>query len=167
MTLVGRRGMLMFLEALALRDPGGRQTILISGGTSTGKTTLLNALAATCLPADERIVVIEDTAELQIDRPNLVRFEARRAQPDVPATTIRDLLRASLRHRPDRIILGEVRGGEAFDLVQARNTGHAGSLLGRFMRMGPSRLWRGWPPAWCRAGSTCLMPPCEARLPMR
>jgi pilus assembly protein CpaF len=105
-----------------------RQTILISGGTSTGKTTLLNALAAACLPADDRVVLIEDTAELQIDRLNLVRFEARRAQPDIPAVTIRDLLRATLRHRPDRIIVGEVRGGEAFDLLQALNTGHAGSL---------------------------------------
>jgi pilus assembly protein CpaF len=104
------------------------QTILISGGTSTGKTTLLNALAAAFLPADDRVVLIEDTAELQIDRPNLVRFEARRAQPGIPAITIRDLLRATLRHRPDRIIVGEVRGGEAFDLLQALNTGHAGSL---------------------------------------
>jgi pilus assembly protein CpaF len=103
------------------------QTILISGGTSTGKTTLLNALAA-YLPAEDRVVLIEDTAELQIDRPNLVRFEARRAQPGIPAITIRDLLRATLRHRPDRIIVGEVRGGEAFDLLQALNTGHAGSL---------------------------------------
>jgi pilus assembly protein CpaF len=103
------------------------QTILISGGTSTGKTTLLNALAD-YLPADDRVVLIEDTAELQIDRPNLVRFEARRAQPGIPAVTIRDLLRATLRHRPDRIIVGEVRGGEAFDLLQALNTGHAGSL---------------------------------------
>lgn len=105
-----------------------RQTILISGGTSTGKTTLLNAFAATYLPADERVILIEDTAELQIDRPNLVRFEARRAQAEYPAVTIRDLLRATLRHRPDRIIVGEVRGGEAFDLLQALNTGHAGSL---------------------------------------
>jgi pilus assembly protein CpaF len=105
-----------------------QQTILISGGTSTGKTTLLNALAAAYLPADDRVVLIEDTAELQIDRPNLVRFEARRAQPGIPAITIRDLLRATLRHRPDRIIVGEVRGGEAFDLLQALNTGHAGSL---------------------------------------
>ena len=101
--------------------------ILISGGTSTGKTTLLNALAA-FLPSDDRVVLIEDTAELQIDRPNLVRFEARRAQAHLPAVTIRELLRATLRHRPDRIILGEVRGGEAFDLLQALNTGHAGSL---------------------------------------
>lgn len=101
--------------------------ILISGGTSTGKTTLLNALA-TFLPPDDRVVLIEDTAELHLDRPNLVRFEARRAQTEVPAVTIRDLLRATLRHRPDRIIVGEVRGGEAFDLLQALNTGHAGSL---------------------------------------
>jgi pilus assembly protein CpaF len=72
--------------------------------------------------------VIEDTAELQFTRPNSVRFEARRAQPDAPAVTIRDLLRATLRHRPDRIIVGEVRGGEAFDLLQAFNTGHSGSL---------------------------------------
>jgi pilus assembly protein CpaF len=103
------------------------QNVLISGGTSTGKTTLLNALAA-FLPADARVVLIEDTAELQIDTPNLVRFEARRAQADWPAVTIRDLLRATLRHRPDRIVVGEVRGGEAYDLLQALNTGHAGTL---------------------------------------
>jgi pilus assembly protein CpaF len=103
------------------------KNILISGGTSTGKTTLLNALAA-FLPADDRVVLIEDTAELQLDRRNLVRFEARREQPGLPAVTIRDLLRATLRHRPDRIIVGEVRGGEAFDLLQALNTGHAGTL---------------------------------------
>lgn len=103
------------------------ENILISGGTSTGKTTLLNALTA-FLPPDDRIVLIEDTAELQIDRPNLVRFEARREQAGLPAVTIRELLRATLRHRPDRIIVGEVRGGEAFDLLQALNTGHSGSL---------------------------------------
>ena len=103
------------------------ENILISGGTSTGKTTLLNALAA-FLPATDRIVLIEDTAELQIERPNLVRFEARREQAGLPAVTIRELLRATLRHRPDRIIVGEVRGGEAFDLLQALNTGHSGTL---------------------------------------
>ena len=104
-----------------------RNNVLISGGTGTGKTTLLNALAA-LLPASDRIVVIEDTAELKFTHPNLVRLEARRAQPDRPAVTIRDLLRAALRHRPDRIIVGEVRGEEAFDLLQSLNTGHSGSL---------------------------------------
>jgi hypothetical protein len=87
----------------------------------TGKTTLLNALA-TLLPESDRIVLIEDTAELTIAHPNLVRFEARREQPDTRAVTIRDLLRATLRHRPDRIIDGEVRAGEAFDLRQTLNT---------------------------------------------
>ncbi len=104
-----------------------RHNVLITGGTGTGKTTLLNALTE-YIPPSDRIVVIEDTAELRIDRTNLVRFEARREQPNQPAVTIRDLLRTTLRHRPDRIILGEVRGGEAFDLLQAWNTGHSGSL---------------------------------------
>src|ERR1019366_8988695 len=94
---------------------------------SPRKTTLLNALSA-YLPASDRVVLIEDTAELQIERPNLVRFEARREQPGFPAVAIRDLLRATLRHRPDRIIVGEVRGGEAFDLLQALNTGHSGTI---------------------------------------
>jgi len=111
-----------------LRDAiEARSNILISGGTSTGKTTVLNALA-TFLPVDERIVLVEDTAELHFTHANLVRFEARREQSQSSAVTIRDLLRTTLRHRPDRIILGEVRGGEAFDLLQALNTGHAGSL---------------------------------------
>ncbi|HKW02052.1 MAG TPA: ATPase, T2SS/T4P/T4SS family [Vicinamibacterales bacterium] len=114
------------LETLQTSITAGKN-ILISGGTSTGKTTLLNALAA-FLPADDRVVLIEETAELQLDHRNLVRFEARREQPGLPAVTIRDLLRATLRHRPDRIIVGEVRGGEAFDLLQALNTGHCGSL---------------------------------------
>lgn len=104
-----------------------RENVLISGGTGTGKTTVLNAFAA-LLPATERIVVIEDTAELQLDQPNLVRLEARREQSDLSAVTIRDLLKATLRHRPDRIIVGEVRGGEAFDLLQALNTGHSGTI---------------------------------------
>jgi pilus assembly protein CpaF len=104
-----------------------RKNILISGGTGTGKTTLLNALAA-FIAADERIVVIEDTSEIQIQAENLVRLEARREQPPVPATTLRDLLKTTLRLRPDRILLGEVRGGEAFDLLQAMNTGHAGTI---------------------------------------
>ena len=104
-----------------------RDNILISGGTGTGKTTLLNALAAFLSP-DDRLILIEDTAELQLESQNLVRFEARREQTGLPAVTIRDLLRATLRHRPDRILVGEVRGGEAFDLLQALNTGHSGTL---------------------------------------
>ena len=110
-----------------------RQNILISGGTGTGKTTLLNALAAK-ISEHDRIVLIEDTSEILIEKPNLVRFEARRAQvplgqeAPLPAVSIADLLRATLRHRPDRILVGEVRGPEAFDLLQALNTGHLGSL---------------------------------------
>jgi pilus assembly protein CpaF len=106
----------------------GRKNILISGGTGTGKTTLLNILAD-FIPDEDRLLVIEDTAEIHIRKPNLVRFEARRQQgPKIPAVTIRDLLKASLRHRPERAILGEIRGEEAFDLLQALNTGHSGSL---------------------------------------
>jgi pilus assembly protein CpaF len=104
-----------------------RKNILISGGTGTGKSTLA-ALLARFIPEDERILLIEDTAELQLSQANLVRFEARREQNGLPAIAIRDLLKASLRHRPDRLILGEIRGGEAFDLLQLLNTGHAGTL---------------------------------------
>jgi pilus assembly protein CpaF len=113
--------------ALLREKVGNRQNILISGGTGSGKTTLLNILADS-IPGDERILLIEDTAELNIRKNNLVRLETRREQTGLPAVTIRDLLKAALRHRPDRIIVGEVRGGEAFDLLQALNTGHAGSL---------------------------------------
>lgn len=104
-----------------------RQNILISGGTGTGKTTLLNILA-NFIPDHERILIIEDTAEIQISAPNLVRLEARLSHNDCPAVTIRELLKASLRHRPDRILLGEIRGAEAFDLLQLLNTGHSGTL---------------------------------------
>jgi pilus assembly protein CpaF len=104
-----------------------RKNVLITGGTGTGKTTLVGLLAK-FIPDDERILLIEDTAELQLHQANLVRFEARREQNGLPAIAIRDLLKASLRHRPDRIILGEIRGGEAFDLLQLLNTGHAGTL---------------------------------------
>jgi pilus assembly protein CpaF len=104
-----------------------RKNILISGGTGSGKTTLLNILGK-FIPEDERILLIEDTAEIHMAQPNLVRFEARQAQNGIPAVAIRDLLKAALRHRPDRIILGEIRGGEAFDLLQLLNTGHSGTL---------------------------------------
>jgi pilus assembly protein CpaF len=104
-----------------------RQNILVSGGTGAGKTTLLGILAD-FVPDTDRVLLIEDTAELNIRKDNLVRFEARREQSGIPSVTIRDLLKASLRHRPDRIIVGEIRGGEAFDLLQALNTGHAGSI---------------------------------------
>ena len=118
-----------------------RQNILISGGTGTGKTTLLNALAAS-IADEERVIVIEDTSEIQIGKPNLVRLEARREQPNLPAVTIRDLLKATLRLRPDRILLGEVRGGEAFDLLQALNTGHSGTLSTIHANSGPQALTR-------------------------
>jgi pilus assembly protein CpaF len=105
----------------------GRKNILISGGTGTGKSTLAGLLARS-IPDDERILLIEDTAELHLRQTNLVRFEARQAQTNLPAVAIRDLLKAALRHRPDRLILGEIRGGEAFDLLQLLNTGHSGTL---------------------------------------
>jgi pilus assembly protein CpaF len=104
-----------------------RKNILICGGTGSGKTTLANILTE-YIPAHERIVLIEDTAEIQINKQNVLRFEARREQNGLPAVTIRDLLKATLRHRPDRIIVGEIRGGEAFDLLQLLNTGHSGTL---------------------------------------
>jgi len=104
-----------------------RKNILVCGGTSSGKTTLANLLTE-FIPDHERIVLIEDTAEIQIQKENILRFEARREQNGLPAVTIRDLLKATLRHRPDRIILGEIRGGEAFDLLQLLNTGHSGTI---------------------------------------
>jgi pilus assembly protein CpaF len=105
-----------------------RRNIVVSGGTGAGKTTLLNALAAT-IAASERIVTIEDTAELRLGAEHLVRLEARPANIEgVGELAIRDLVRNALRMRPDRLIIGEVRGGEALDMLQAMNTGHEGSL---------------------------------------
>lgn len=108
-----------------------RYNIFIAGGTGSGKTTFLNALS-NYIPKDERIITIEDSAELQIrEVPNIVRLETRTATASSDASvaiTITDLIRSSLRMRPDRIVVGEVRGGEALDMLQAMNTGHDGSL---------------------------------------
>jgi len=108
---------------------GRRRNIFISGGTGSGKTTFLNALSA-YIPGEERIITIEDAAELQIrSSPNLVRLEVRNANTEgCSAVTVRDLIKTALRMRPSRIIVGEVRGAEALDMLQAMNTGHEGSL---------------------------------------
>ena len=106
----------------------GRLNVLVTGGTGTGKTTLLNVLSS-FIPEEERIVTIEDSAELQLVQDHLVRLESR--PPNIEnrgEVTIRDLVRNALRMRPDRIIVGEVRGGEALDMLQAMNTGHEGSM---------------------------------------
>lgn len=106
----------------------GKQNILVAGGTGSGKTSMLNALSA-YIPDNERIVVIEDSSEVQLQQSHRVQLETR--PPDRKgrgAITIRDLLKATLRMRPDRIVVGEVRGGEAIDLIQAMITGHSGSM---------------------------------------
>ncbi len=107
---------------------GARLNILVSGGTGSGKTTLLNSLSS-CLAPHERIVTVEDAAELRLPGEHVVRLEARPASAEgVGAVTVRDLVRNALRMRPDRIVVGEVRGAEALDMLQAMNTGHEGSL---------------------------------------
>lgn len=113
-----------FLEAAV----AGRINILVSGGTGAGKTTTLNVLSS-FLPPDERIITIEDAAELRLMQPHIVRLESR--PPNIEGkgqVSIRDLVRNALRMRPDRIVVGEVRGGEALDMLQAMNTGHDGSI---------------------------------------
>jgi pilus assembly protein CpaF len=117
-------GAAAFLNACVI----GKRNILISGGTGTGKTTLLNALSS-AIPEGERIVTIEDTAELMLRHRNLVRLECREANPDGKGEVdVRDLVRNALRMRPDRIVVGECRGPEAIDMLQAMNTGHDGSM---------------------------------------
>jgi pilus assembly protein CpaF len=112
------------LEAIVV----GRLNVIISGGTGTGKTTFLNAMSG-FLPDDERLITIEDSAELQLQQPHVISLESRPANVEGKGQiTIRDLVRNSLRMRPDRIIVGEVRGGETLDMLQAMNTGHEGSL---------------------------------------
>jgi pilus assembly protein CpaF len=105
-----------------------RLNVLISGGTGSGKTTMLNTLSS-FIPADERVITIEDAAELQLQQPHVVRLETR--PPNIEGrgeVSQRDLVKNALRMRPDRIVIGEVRGGEAIDMLQAMNTGHDGSL---------------------------------------
>jgi pilus assembly protein CpaF len=105
-----------------------RLNVVISGGTGSGKTTLLNVLSG-FIPGDERIVTIEDAAELKLQQDHIVRLETKAVNTDGKnGVTIRDLVRNSLRMRPDRIVVGECRGGEALDMLQAMNTGHDGSL---------------------------------------
>ena len=118
------KGMAEFIRACVI----SRFNVVISGGTGSGKTTLLNVLSS-FIPEDERIVTIEDAAELRLQQDDIVRLETK--APDLEgknSVSIRDLVRNSLRMRPDRIIVGEVRGGEALDMLQAMNTGHDGSL---------------------------------------
>ena len=113
---------------IAFRSVGSRRNVLISGGTGSGKTTLLNAMSA-FIDERERIVTIEDSAELQLQQEHVVRLETRPANIEGKGeVTQRDLVKNALRMRPDRIILGEVRAGEAFDMLQAMNTGHDGSM---------------------------------------
>jgi pilus assembly protein CpaF len=112
-----------FLKACVL----ARANILVSGGAGSGKTTMLNVLSG-YIPADERIVTIEDAAELQLRQRHVARLESRPASSDTKPVTIRELVVSSLRMRPDRLVVGEVRSAEALDMLQAMNTGHDGSM---------------------------------------
>jgi pilus assembly protein CpaF len=126
--LVGFGAMTDAMAKFVTRTVKARKNIVISGGTGSGKTTLLNVLSA-AIPEDERIVTIEDAAELQLKQPHVVSLETRPANMEGRGEyTIRDLVKNALRMRPDRIIVGECRGGEALDMLQAMNTGHEGSM---------------------------------------
>jgi pilus assembly protein CpaF len=134
---IGPRGM-RFLSACVR----GRANVVVSGGAGSGKTTLLGVLSA-FIPDDERLITIEDAAELRLHRSHVVALEAR--PPNVEGrgqVTVRDLVRNALRMRPDRIIVGEVRGGEALDMLQAMNTGHDGSLSTAHANSCRHLLWR-------------------------
>ena len=120
----------------------GRANIIVSGGAGTGKTTLLGILSA-FIPDDERLITIEDAAELRLAKPHVVSLEARPSNVEGRGeVTVRDLVRNALRMRPDRIIVGEVRGGEALDMLQAMNTGHEGSLSTAHANSSRHLLWR-------------------------
>jgi pilus assembly protein CpaF len=130
--------MLAFLAACVR----GRANVVISGGAGSGKTTLLGVLSA-CIPDGERLITIEDAAELRLAKPHVVALEARPANVEGKGeVTVRDLVRNALRMRPDRIIVGEVRGGEALDMLQAMNTGHEGSLSTAHANSCRHLLWR-------------------------
>jgi len=120
----------------------GRANVVVSGGTSSGKTTLLGVLSS-FVPDGERIVTIEDAAELRLAKPHVIGLEARPANVEGEGeVTVRDLVRNALRMRPDRIVVGEVRGGEALDMLQAMNTGHDGSLSTAHANSARHLLWR-------------------------
>jgi pilus assembly protein CpaF len=132
------RAMLEFLASCVR----GRANMVVSGGASSGKTTLLNVLSA-YVPDDERLITIEDAAELRLSKPHVVSLEARAANVEGRGeVTVRDLVRNALRMRPDRIVVGEVRGGEALDMLQAMNTGHDGSLSTAHANSPRHLLWR-------------------------
>jgi len=141
--------MIDFLEACVR----ARLNIMISGGTGSGKTTFLNLLSA-YIPEDERVATIEDAAELQLQQPHVARMETRPENVEGKGlVTARDLLRNSLRMRPDRIIIGECRGEEAFDMLQAMTTGHDGSLT-TIHANAASKCWSAWRVTTCRCGSS-------------
>jgi pilus assembly protein CpaF len=120
----------------------GRMNVMVSGGAGSGKTTLLGILCG-FIPDHERLITIEDAAELRIQKPHVVSLEARPSNVEGRGeVTVRDLVRNALRMRPDRIIVGEVRGGEALDMLQAMNTGHEGSLSTAHANSARHLLWR-------------------------
>ena len=130
--------MLAFLSACVR----GRVNVIVSGGAGSGKTTLLGVLSG-FIPDGERLITIEDAAELRLAKPHVVALEARPANVEGKGqVTVRDLVRNALRMRPDRIIVGEVRGGEALDMLQAMNTGHEGSLSTAHANSCRHLLWR-------------------------
>ncbi|MEE9411430.1 MAG: CpaF family protein, partial [Methylococcales bacterium] len=126
--LVNKNALTDYMADFLKAASKSKLNILISGGTGSGKTTMLNAVS-NYIPENERIVTLEDSAELQLQLPHVLRLETRPANTEGSGeVTLRDLVRNSLRMRPDRIVIGEVRSGEAFDMLQAMNTGHEGSL---------------------------------------
>jgi len=151
-----------FLEAAVK----ARLNILISGGTGTGKTTLLNVMSS-FIPPDDRIVTCEDSAELQLSQPHVVRLESRPANIEGSGeVSIRDLVKNCLRMRPDRIIVGEVRGPEAFDLLQAMNTGHDGSM-GTIHANNPRESLSRVENMIMKVAITCPPKPCANKFPGR